>query len=343
MKKSQIILASILILFAVVKADEDDHDHEEEHGEVAVWETWVYSIVASVLVSLCSLAAAAILALKSDAITTYGVPLLAFSFSTLVSASLFSLLPETVEVLGFDQEAAGITLAGLAFGVILSFVADPLVHKISEYLSSRSNNSDSDKAKEMDNVEENGNASLPERPTEVVDLEINHKHHFKGLSNASMAVNILISDGIHNFIDGVLIGVTFGESVTTGITTSLAIVFHEIPQEIGDFKLLVQAGFSIKKAFFFNFISASTAILGAIVGAAASHGAEDFANHFIPFAAGQFLYLALGEVFPELRKLVKTNRDKLLMLLSSCIGVGIILGLTYLPWQHSHGEEEHHH
>jgi zinc transporter ZupT len=290
-------------------------------------------------------------AFKGDAITTYGVPLLAFSFSTLISASLFSLLPETVEVLGFDQEAAGITLAGLAFGVIISFVADPIVHKITEYYSSRSNSSaadaEKDHDKELQNVElgniENDKASAPERPTEAVHVEVHHSHHFKGISNASMAANILISDGIHNFIDGVLIGATFSESVVTGVTTSVAIAFHEIPQEIGDFKLLVQSGFSIKKAFFFNFISASAAILGAIVGAAASHGAEEFANHFLPFAAGQFLYLALGEVYPELRRLVKTNRDKIHMLAASCVGVGIIVGLTYLPWQHSHGEEGHSH
>jgi zinc transporter ZupT len=223
-------------------------------------------------------------------------------------------------------------MAGLMFALIISLAADKIAEKISEYKSSRSENVSSDV--ELDKKpEDNTDVVRPSQPV-VEDSEAQAIH--KPFSNFSLAVNILISDGIHNFIDGILIGVTFHESVTVGFTTSVAIMLHEIPQEIADFKLLVQSGFTVKKAFVANLICACTSIIGALIGAGVSEGAEDFANHFLPIAAGIFIYIALAEVIPEIRKHLHTSRDKLIFLGSSIVGMGIILGLTYLPWKHAH-------
>lgn len=112
----------------------------------------------------------------------------------------------------------------------------------------------------------------------------------------------LIGDGIHNFIDGLVIGASFIVSIHFGIVTTLVIVFHEIPQELGDFGVLVYGGFSKSKALFYNFISALTCILGAVGGYYISENIRGFFVFLLPFIAGGFIYIAACDLMPELHK-----------------------------------------
>lgn len=112
----------------------------------------------------------------------------------------------------------------------------------------------------------------------------------------------LIGDGFHNFIDGMVIAASFIVSIKLGIATTLAVIFHEIPQELGDFGVLVYGGFSKQKALVFNFISALTAMLGAIVGYSMSHFAQGFVNFILPLTAGGFIYIATSDLIPEIHK-----------------------------------------
>ena len=111
----------------------------------------------------------------------------------------------------------------------------------------------------------------------------------------------LVGDGVHNFIDGLVIGASYLASVQVGIATTLAVVLHEIPQEIGDFGVLLQAGLSKKKALFFNFLSALTAVLGTAI-ALMMGGSERIIPILLPFAAGGFVYIAGSDLIPELHK-----------------------------------------
>ncbi|MEM3641857.1 MAG: ZIP family metal transporter, partial [Candidatus Bathyarchaeia archaeon] len=107
----------------------------------------------------------------------------------------------------------------------------------------------------------------------------------------------LIGDGIHNFIDGMVIAATFMFSFSLGFTTTLAVIFHEIPQEIGDFGVLVYGGFNKRKALAYNFISALTAILGAL----ATYFLvclQSLETLLLPFAAGGFIYIAATDLMP---------------------------------------------
>ena len=113
---------------------------------------------------------------------------------------------------------------------------------------------------------------------------------------------ILVGDSIHNFIDGMIIATSFLVSVPLGIATTTAVVFHEIPQEIGDFASLVYAGFSRSKALFFNFLTALTAVFGAIVILAINLNVADLTVFLVPFAAGGFIYIAGTDLIPELHK-----------------------------------------
>jgi zinc and cadmium transporter len=112
----------------------------------------------------------------------------------------------------------------------------------------------------------------------------------------------LIGDGLHNFIDGVVIASSFIVSIRLGLVTTLAIILHEIPQELGDFGVLVYGGFTKKKALLFNFISALTAMLGALVGYFISGFAQGFSNFILPFTAGGFIYIAASDLIPEIHK-----------------------------------------
>jgi zinc and cadmium transporter len=112
----------------------------------------------------------------------------------------------------------------------------------------------------------------------------------------------LIGDGIHNFSDGLVIGASFVVSVEFGIITSLVIIFHEIPQEIGDFGVLLYGGFSRVRALFFNFLSALTCIIGAVAGYLLSEQVGEFSVLILPVVAGGFIYIAACDLIPELHK-----------------------------------------
>jgi len=112
----------------------------------------------------------------------------------------------------------------------------------------------------------------------------------------------LIGDGIHNFIDGLIMAAGFIASPGLGIASTVAIFLHEIPQEIGDFGVLVYGGFSRKKALIFNFLTALTAILGGVFGFYLLSFTEIASKFLLAFAAGGFLYIAASDLIPEIRK-----------------------------------------
>lgn len=111
----------------------------------------------------------------------------------------------------------------------------------------------------------------------------------------------LIGDGFHNFVDGMVIAVSFVVSLKLGIVTTLAVILHEIPQELGDFGVLVYGGFSKSKALFYNFVSAFMAIVGALVGYFISD-IIGFSNFLLPLTAGGFIYIATSDLIPQIHK-----------------------------------------
>ncbi|MBU1032483.1 MAG: ZIP family metal transporter [Patescibacteria group bacterium] len=112
----------------------------------------------------------------------------------------------------------------------------------------------------------------------------------------------LVGDGIHNFIDGLLIAASFVADYRLGIATTIAVIFHEIPQEVGDFGLLLHSGFKKGRALFLNFSVALIVVLGGIIGYLFSSRADSFINFALPFTAGGFLYIAASDLIPEIRK-----------------------------------------
>ena len=112
----------------------------------------------------------------------------------------------------------------------------------------------------------------------------------------------LMGDGIHNLIDGMIIATSFQVNISFGLITTLAIILHEIPQEIGDFGVLVYGGLSKLKALFYNFLSALTAIIGVFIGYFLTTSIHNFSSVLLPIAAGGFIYIAASDLVPELHK-----------------------------------------
>jgi len=112
----------------------------------------------------------------------------------------------------------------------------------------------------------------------------------------------LVGDGVHNFIDGLIIAVSYLVSIPVGIATTFAVAFHEIPQEIGDFGVLLHGGFTRKKALLMNFLTALMAVFGAIIALVLNEYVDGIINVLVPLAAGGFIYIAGTDLIPELQK-----------------------------------------
>jgi len=140
---------------------------------------------------------------------------------------------------------------------------------------------------------------------------------------------LLIGDGLHNFIDGVIIAASFFVSVPFGILTSFMIFGHEIPQELGDFGVLVYSGMKKTKALAYNFVSQLTAVLGGIAGYLLSSSVQAIVPFVLPFAAGGFIYIAASDLVPELHKEPKISKS-LLSFLFFIAGILFMLGTKFI-------------
>jgi len=157
----------------------------------------------------------------------------------------------------------------------------------------------------------------------LIEKFLHWRHCHKGHCDAHTFTYLnLIGDGIHNFIDGMIIAASFVTDIRLGVITTLAVAAHEIPQEIGDFGILIYGGFSKSKALLFNFLSALTAMAGAVVAYFSFNQIAWLKGFLIPFTAGGFLYIALVDMIPELHK--DGGKDNMALQFITIIG-GLLL------------------
>lgn len=133
----------------------------------------------------------------------------------------------------------------------------------------------------------------------------------------------LVGDGLHNFLDGMLIAGSFLVSVELGVITTMVVIFHELPQELGDFGVLIYGGFSRTQALLFNLLSALTAIAGGMIAYAFSLYVSNLQAPLLALAAGGFLYIALADLLPELHKQRKPA-ESLTQFALLLVGLGVL-------------------
>ncbi|MCK9529647.1 MAG: ZIP family metal transporter [Gammaproteobacteria bacterium] len=132
--------------------------------------------------------------------------------------------------------------------------------------------------------------------------EPGHEHH-----QSVPGVLILVGDAIHNFVDGVLIAAAFLTDVHLGIVTAIAVAAHEIPQEVGDFAILLQSGFSRAKAFAYNVLASASTVVGGLLAYFALSDVQSVVPYVLAIAASSFIYIAVADLIPGLHRRVNVG------------------------------------
>jgi zinc and cadmium transporter len=167
-------------------------------------------------------------------------------------------------------------------------------------------------------------------------LQWHHCHRVTS-EHGPLGYLVLLADGLHNLIGGLAVGGAFVVDFRLGVITWLVAAVHEIPQELGDFGILVHSGWKPRRALLYNFASALTFLAGSLIAYALS-GAVDVA-YLVPFAAGNFVYIAAADLIPQItgterydlpEELVIVTRDKVEQSLAFAAGLGLILASTAL-------------
>ena len=132
-------------------------------------------------------------------------------------------------------------------------------------------------------------------------LHWHHEHHTQSVNPVHPVAFVnIVSDGVHNFLDGVIIGASYLVSFPIGLATTTAVALHEVPQELGDFGILLHAGFTPRRALAMNFLSAGLAFVGVVISLLLGPNVTEYTAFMLPLTAGGFIYIAGSDLIPEL-------------------------------------------
>jgi zinc and cadmium transporter len=254
-------------------------------------ETLIYTIISVIIVSIVSLVGIITLFFSRKKVDHLLLTLMSLSAGTLFGGAFLHLIPEAVEEAGSFSLKISLLILG---GIVVFFLLNKLIHWSHCH-----------------------NHSTPLHMKEP------------GSKPAIIYLNLL-GDGIHNFLDGLLIAGSYLVSPPIGIATTIAVVIHEAPQEIADFGVLIYSGLSRKKALFLNFLSSTLAIAGAIIGLVLGGKSEVFIATIVPFAAGAFVYTAGSNLIPELFHKNQRFKDLIQQFGAFIVGIAIMYGLLLL-------------
>jgi len=154
-----------------------------------------------------------------------------------------------------------------------------------------------------------------------------HCHHETSQTHTHPLVTMnLVGDGVHNLLDGIAVAASYLISIPVGVATSLAVLLHEIPQEISDFGVLVHGGLSVKKALWLNLLSATTAIIGTIVTLIVGPSLTNLTPYLLPIIAGGFLYIATSDLIPALHEKAcdQSLKDSMGQIVAIIFGIAIM-------------------
>jgi zinc and cadmium transporter len=160
-----------------------------------------------------------------------------------------------------------------------------------------------------------------------------HHHHFDQDQAGRGGYSVLVGDSIHNFCDGVIIAAAFLASPELGVTTALAVILHEIPQEVGDTIVLINAGFSRRKALLYNALSGLAAVVGGVVGYFVVGAMQEVFPYLLVVAASSFIYVAVADLIPQMQRRLPW-RDMAQQVVWIAVGLSVVILAKGL--MHSH-------
>lgn len=260
---------------------------------------WILTFTA--LGGVLSALAASLFLLASEATRARVLPhLVSFATGALLSAALLGLLPHAIDAAGPSSTHA-VGLALLA-GLLIFFVLEKMVlwrHCHQDVCEGHLPHGESHRPLSAQAVHVQADLQAHAR----VGTHVHPQVHAAARDAASASL-ILVGDGIHNVLDGVLIAAAFMTDVHLGIVTALAVFAHEIPQEIGDLAILLHGGMSRRRALTLNLLTSLTSVLGGLI----AYFALDSFTHVLPYAlaiaASSFLYIAVADLIPGLHRRV---------------------------------------
>ena len=268
--------------------------------------TWI--VLSSLLGGLLSVAGAAMVALN---VKKSAVPMLiSFAIGAMLGAVFLEILPEAIEAGSNVQAITGTVL----FGILLFFALEKLViwrhchgdhcevHAVHTEANCPENSPAENKYIETPALVQ----PVPQTKYRAVSggiqassmLKTAHSHDHSERSG----MMIMIGDTFHNFVDGILIASAFMVDVKVGIVTSIAIIAHEIPQEVGDFLILLHSGYSKKQAFAFNLVSSFATLVGGVAAYFALQTLQAWVPYILSLAAASLLYVSVADLIPSLHK-----------------------------------------
>ena len=244
-------------------------------------------ITATVITSLFSFVGIYALSLKENTLHKILLVLVAFSAGSILGAAYFDLLPEAIELVEGSVVFVYITL-----GFVVFFFLERFIYWY------------------------HGHPHEADITAEFAD---------RAAAEGFAYLN-LIGDGVHNFVDGMVIAASFFVGFPVGLAATVAVIFHELPQEMGDYGILVYAGFKRGKALLLNFVVALAVVLGGISAIFFLEATEALSGLLIALSAGGFIYLAAAELIPELHK-EKSLKKSAIQFVVFILGIGLIWSL----------------
>lgn len=321
-------------------------------------EIYGYGTLANILCCLCSIGAVFVIPISRNHKNAYHVLLSVFmglAVGTLASDALLHLIPEalglhshhddyedeehsgneTHEDDDHDEHGEGFHVEPYVWYCLVVVIGIYAFYMLEVIMATLHLNGENSKTDMLENV---GNGIGDNKLETFRKLDENHqstatietpKEEIKKSSNfftglKPIVVMIVIGDAIHNFTDGLAVAASFNSSILEGISTTLAIICHELPQELGDFAILMKNGLSFKMALFANLMSSLTALLGFYIGVSLSKDAG--ASQWIySIAAGLFLYIAMADMIPEL---IKSGAGRMRTIIYH--NIGILIGILII-------------
>lgn len=284
-------------------------------------------IISTLLISLLAFVGVFTLSLKDSLLDKIIILLVSLSAGALIGGAFLHLLPEAIEA------STRTSLPDVATHAIIEVIAQQTGWGIWTHFI-------------IDNFQEMSSITIfPHSHIDInlflyliigffmffiVEKILHWRHCHKGYCEIHTFAHMnLLGDSIHNFIDGLIMATSFIASIPLGVITAFAIATHELPQEIGDFGVLLHGGYEKKRALIMNFVVALTVVAGGIIGYFLLALIKPIFTFLLPFAAGGFFYIAATDLIPELKK-EESMKKSVLVLLIFALGIIVMWLLRIL-------------
>lgn len=271
------------------------------------WSPLVWIIFTSLLGGFLSVSLAAVFALN---VRTQWIPMLvSYAIGAMLGAVFLEILPHALS----EAKSVETVTASLLFGLLTFFILEKLViwrHCHGNHCEVHAMHTEENcpehhpQEPHLEKNQKSANAKVKFKAVETHAPQIFavHAHHHHAHDHGRSGMMIMLGDTFHNFIDGILIAAAFMVDVKLGLVTALAIIAHEIPQEVGDFLILLHSGYSKKQALIFNLVSSVATMLGGMVAYFSLQSLQSWIPVILSLAAASLLYVAVADLIPGLHK-----------------------------------------